>query len=882
MHVMKLFVLISTIAGFAVLYPYAIASNESHARLLREGWLIAPSRFVEERGESVSTREYQPRNWYPATVPTTVLAALVADKVYDDPFFGMNLRSIPGTAYPIGAWFSNLMMPPDSPFAGSWWYRTEFRIDPGQQRRTFWIQFDGLNFRANVWLNGHRVADANQVAGTFRSYEFDVTGAIAPDEVNVLAVEVFPPQPHDLQLSWADISPAPPDKNMGIWRPVRILATGPVAIRRMNVVSRLDLPSLQTAHIHVSADLENSTDQTIKGVIKGQIGTIQFERFLQLAAKTTDKIAFDSSEFPQLDVASPRLWWPVNMGPQNLYTARLEFVYEGQTSDEQSLSFGIRHLASEITPQGYRVFKINGRPVLIRGALWWPDMLLRNSPERQDWEIRYAVNLNLNAIRMDGKFEDQHFLELADRAGLMLMPGWLCCDHWERWSSWDKEDYSIAGESLRDVIRAFRTHPSVITWFHGDDNPPPPEVERQYTAILKEEDWPNVWQSSTRAKDTIVSGATGYKFHTGPYTWVPPSYWLTDHEAGGAFGFITEASPTAAIPPVESIRKMLPVSHLKPIDEFWNYHSSAGKFTGVDVEFTKALSARMGIPRDLEDYATKAQLMGYEAERAMFEAYGRNKYGATGILHENLNSAWPSFNWSLYDYYLRPGGGYFGAKKACEPLHVQYSYDDRSIVVVNSLYNAFSRLTVSAEAYDVHLNRLSRRSVSLDVQPDSSTTAFTISPPAAGAPMYFLRLDLKNSAGQLVSTNFYWLATAIEHPETGKYANFTGLRHLPKVSIETQAVVENRPDNEDTISVTLTNHSSHLAFFIRVMVCNEQDKEEILPVLWQDNYITLMPGEVRTLSATVKHDDLKTPNAVKISGWNVAAESIKVHSIGRE
>jgi len=848
---------------------------------LHDGWSIQSARLAPEPGEVISTVQYKPRNWYSASCPTTVLAALVALRVYPDPYPGMNLRSLPGMQYPVGEGYSLIQMPPESPFASPWWYRTEFSLSSEHRGKTVWLAFDGINFRANVWLNGKRIADAGRVAGTFRVYEFDVTGSVAFGQPNVLAVEVFPPQPHDLQLNWVDVNPAPPDKNMGIWRPVKIRVTGPVAIRNANVISHLDLPSLNAAHLTVAADLRNAAGHAMAGVLKGEIEGTKFEQAVTVESGSTKRVVFSPADFRQLNLTNPRVWWPARLGAQSLYGAKLEFSIGPQASDAQSVQFGIREVRSELTSDGHILCSVNGRRILIRGAMWWSEMLLRNSLERREWELRYALDMNLNALRMDGKFEDQEFLDLCDRCGLLLLPGWCCCDHWERWKDWEAEDRSISAASLTDRIREFRAHPSVLTWLHGDDNPPPPAVERTYTAILRENDWPNPYQTSATARTTEISGRTGYKM-TGPYSWVPPSYWLTDRNNGGAFGFIMETSPTAAIPPVESLRLMLAPGHLWPIDETWELRSGGGVFKNLSIKiFTDALNARLGQARSLEDYAFKAQLMAYEAQRAMYEAYGQRKYLATGVVHEMLNSAWPSLIWNLYDYYLRPAGAYFGTKKACEPLHVQYAYDDKSIFVVNSLYEDFPNLQLTARVYDLDLNERFAKDVVVTAPADSSTKVFTLPEIANLSTTYFVLLRLENSRQEVVSSNLYWLSTKPDVIDWDRaewfftpaksYADFSALAELPPVSLKLTSRSEPESNGEDVMHVQVENPSKHLAFFLRLRVSKGAGGDEVLPVVWQDNYFSLMPGEVRKVTATYRHRDLgEASPLVEVEGWNVA------------
>jgi len=834
--------------------------------LLREGWRIQSSADVHAAPEAISRAGFQTAGWYRATLPSTVLNALVENRVYPDPYFGMNLRSISGTHYPIAHNFSNIPMPPDSPFRHSWWYRTEFRLPAGFAGKTVWLGFDGINFRANVWLNGRQIASSAKMAGAWRLFEFDVTAAAAAGDVNTLAVEIFPPQPHDLAITFVDWNPLPPDKDMGIWRDVHLTATGPVAVRFPQVVTRLASPA--RAQLGVSAEVRNAANRAVQGVLKGRIGKIEFSQSVALGPNETRVV-----RFPEIALDQPRLWWPAPVGPQNLYLLELRFETEGTVSDETSLRFGVREVTSSLDAQNHRLFRINGRNILIRGAGYTFDMLLRSSPERQEAELKYVRDMNLNAVRLEGKLEDEHFLDLCDEYGILVFAGWCCCDHWEHWQDWDQEDRIIAAESLRDQIRRLRPHASLANWMNGSDGPPPPDIERMYIGILKELNWPNPFESSATAKPTPVSGATGVKM-TGPYDYVAPSYWLLDKTRGGAHGFNTETGPGPSPPPVESLRKMLPEDHLWPIDSCWGFHSGGGPFRTIDL-FTSALNARYGPAADLEDYARKAQAMAYEGHRAMFEAFGRNKYTATGVIQWMLNNAWPSMIWHLYDYYLRPAGSYFGAKKACEPLHVQYSYDDRSVVVVNSFYEAFPKMKVTARVLNLDMTEKFAKEAIADIGPDSSARIFTIPDIAGLTATYFVALSLEDASGKRVSSNLYWLSTRPEeldwerstwyHTPTRSFADFTALRSLPKVDLDLRCAPE-----AGTTRVTVGNPSRSLAFFVRLKLTRGTDGDEVLPVLWQDNYFSLLPGESREITAEYRAAGLgKAAPVVEVDGWNV-------------
>ena len=860
--------------------------------VLRDNWFIQPSADVHAGGEAISSVGFSTRDWYPATLPSTVMSALVEDKVYPDPYTGLNLRSIPGTTYPIFEDFSNVPMPPASPFRQSWWYRTEFKLPPEYSGRTVWLGFDGINYRANVWMNGVQIASSENVVGTWRLFNLNVTSSVKPGQANSLAVEIFPPQPRDLAITLVDWAPMPPDKEMGIWRDVHITTTGPIALRYPAVLTKLDLPSADRAMLTIRAELTNASDHPVECLVKGHIENLSFEQTVHLGPKETQVVHITPEKFPQLIIANPRLWWPAQVGRQDLYPLDLTVEVLGQVSDSAHTRFGVRQVTSKIDEKGHRIFQINGKNILIRGAGYSFDLLLRSSPEKQQAELNYVRDLNLNTVRLEGKLENEHFFDLADEMGILVMPGWCCCDQWENWPAWDKETETIAGDSLRDQIRRLERHPSVISWMYGSDFAPPPRIEKLYLGILQELDWPNPSISSAAGRTTTV-GPSGVKM-TGPYEYVAPSFWYLDTRHGGAFGFNTETSPGPAIPPVASLRRMLPPDHLWPIDSVWEYH--AGGMSHTLNVFTEALNKRYGPAKSVDAYALKAQMQAYEAHRAMMEAYGRNKYTSTGIIQWMLNNAWPSMIWHMYDWYLRPAGSYFGVKKACEPLHVQYSYDDRSIVVVNSYYQPFANLKVTAKVYNLDMTEKFSKDAELNVGSDSSTLVFTLPVIDGLSTTYFVSLTLV-SEGQVKSRNFYWLSnreetidwSRQEEDSTGEYdistwsptktfADYTALNTLPRVNLDVSAKYK-KDGQEGSTTVTVHNPTSTLALAVHLTVNKSSSgrvrregeaDNEILPVLWQDNYFALLPGETRQVTATYQIGDKNnaTPG-VEIDGWNV-------------
>jgi len=335
---------------FAMALPALLAAQ---ARIvLREGWEIQ-----SPTGER-----------YAASIPSTVISALVKKGAYPDPYFGMNLRAIPGTKYGIGMNFANVAMPEDSPFRAAWWYRTEFPLPASAAGKTVWLNFEGINYRANIWLNGQRVAGSDEAAGMYRMFEFNVTGMAKTGAANTLAVEVFPPTPNDLGLTFVDWNPMPADKDMGLVGDVFVRTSGPVAVRDPFVTTHLEG---STAHLIVHARVVNATEKVVEGKVKALAGKVALAKAVRVPAKETLRV-----ELP-FEQAHPELWWPWAMGPRNLQKLQVTFEADGAVSDRQDVTFGIREVTSEIDAQKHRLFRINGKKILIRGGGWTQDMLLR-------------------------------------------------------------------------------------------------------------------------------------------------------------------------------------------------------------------------------------------------------------------------------------------------------------------------------------------------------------------------------------------------------------------------------------------------------------------------------------------------------------------------
>ena len=868
-------------------------------------WEIQSIAKAQQGGAEVSAENFSTRDWFPVSGRATVMAGLLENGKYPDAFYSDNLRAV---EIPDGS---------GNQFVVPWWYRTRFTLAKGAHDTHTLLRTNGLLASADAWVNGHLVADRATVAGAYPVHEFDVTPWVR-EGANTLALRVYPADPQRaFSIGWVDWNPMPPDNNMGPWRGVDIVQTGPVQLRFPEVTSVLSLPDLERAALTVKVELRNFDTVPHDVSVTGEAAGISLQQSVHLDSGQTRTIAFSPSTDSRLVLNHPKVWWPVGMGEHPLYRLQLAAAVDGSTSDRASASFGIRDVSSRLTKQGYRQFFVNGKPLLIRGAGWAPDMFLRDDPKRMEAEFSYVLNLGLNTIRSEGKLEDQRFYDLADNSGIMLLPGWECCDKWESWAEtggepWNDADLNVAEASMASEARLMRNHPSVIGFLIGSDNAPPPSIAKKYVDILRAADWqtPIIASASKReATDAPVtinetpvvpktagSGAAAEPYPSGmkmdgPYDWVPPAYWYAD-KLGGAFGFDSEVSAGATIPRLEDLKRMLSPQEQ---DALWKYpklrqyHAADSWSPFATLEpFDNALAKRYGAPRDLADYAAKAQLENYDNVRAQFEAFNAHMDAAmpsTGVVYWMLNNAWPSLHWHLYDYYLNPAGAYFGAKKANEPVHIQYSYDTRAIVAVNHTLSGRQGLKASIRVRDIDGSVRYEKHVRGIELAGNRTLQLTKLPQLAGlSDTYFVELSLESSDGELISRNVYWLSTQPDQLDWAHsnwyltpvthFADLTALQSLPAAASETRASTR-RVGNDDITTVTLSIPASAktVALFQHLSIRQSAQGELVLPVLWSDNDVTLWPGESLTLTARYAAQGTATP-MVEVSGWNVPMQAV--------
>ncbi len=837
---------------------------------LADGWTLRSSAEVKDGGAVLSSPGLDMVGWCPASVPTTVLAALRKNGEYADAFSGKNLESIPGER-----------------FAGSWWYRKEFELPADKGVACARLGFDGINYRADIWLNGQRVASRDEVYGAFRTFDVDITKT-AKAGLNVLAVEVFPPQPGDFTIGFVDWNPKPPDQNMGLWRPVTLRLSGPVSVEEPFVTSKVNLETLAEADLSIMANVVNHADRAVSGSLRAELEGIALSEDLKLGPGETRTVSLTSSRHPELKLQKPRLWWPHHLGEPNLYALKLRFQAGNLISDEDTVTFGIREVADYRNEQGHRGFMVNGRQVLVRGGGWVDDLFLVEEPRVLEAKVKYTRHMNLNTIRLEGFWGSGPGLyDLCDRYGVLLMAGWSCQWEWDNYAGKPADDFGavktpedmdLVARSFRDQVVLWRNHPSVLVWMLGSDKLPRPELERKYDQVLKSYDPTRPAVMSAKGLRSEVSGDTGVKMN-GPYDYVPPVYWFEDTKNGGAFGFNTETGPGPQPPPLESLKKMLPEGHLWPIDDVWNYHCARGEF-GTLGRYLEAMNRRYGKPKDLNDFVRKAQVANYEAMRAMFEAFAAHRPVATGVIQWMLNAAWPKLYWQLYDYYLTPNGAFYGARKASQPVHILYDPANDGIYVVNDRLAPLPGAKAVLRVFDLGSREIFKDT--RDVEAGSNTTVQVGGLPAVPGrpPVYFLDLKLQDSSGELIADNFYWLSAkkdVLDYPATEwfvtpikEFADLTALDRLPGATLKVVSAFEPAGAPGQRVRVTLTNPSDAVAFFVNLTVVGRRSGRAVLPIYWDDNCVSILPGESRTLSASFSSADLQGDEPeLRVDGWNV-------------
>jgi Glycosyl hydrolase 2 galactose-binding domain-like/Exo-beta-D-glucosaminidase Ig-fold domain/Malectin domain/Glycosyl hydrolases family 2/Glycosyl hydrolases family 2, TIM barrel domain len=825
--------------------------------ILRAGWQLQEVGKVAEGGQVISRSDYAPSRWREATVPSTVLTTLVNAGVYPEPLYGENNR--PDKI-------------PDTLCRTSYWYRTTFTPPASYSGKQVWLTFKGINYIAEVWVNGRQVGS---IQGAFARGIFDVTSVVSVDKLNALAVHVLP-QPHPglthektvatgtgpnggvtgldgptflCTIGW-DWIPTIRDRDTGIWQDVVLSASGPVVLPDPSITSDLPLPRTDSADLTVQATVRNVTDSPQSGVLTGVIERIHFEENVSLAPHETRAITFSPQTTPALRLKNPRLWWPNGYGPQNLYRLHLSFSVAGAVSDAREVSFGIRKITYALPGSDNLALSVNGVPVVAKGGDWGIDEAMKRIPRgRLDAMVRMHQLANYSMIRnWVGQSTSDDLYDLCDQYGLLL---------WDEFFEPHPSDGPIPENvplylaNVREKILRYRNHPSIALWCARNEGDPPPAIGEGIQQLIRELDPIRLYQPSSTSGRGVNSG--------GPYHWRTPREYYTFGEA-----FKTEIG-SMSVPTLEAVQAMMPEKDWEVVNDDWAEHDFCAGAQQGD-RYPDIISSRYGYPANLPDFIRKAQLANYEAFRAMYEGrFAKLFRPVTGVITWMSSPAQPSFVWQLYSHDLEPNSALYGARKACEPVHIQVNQSDWHVMVINNAPQPLSGVKATTTIYNLDASRQYQHTTTLTAGPSAATDAGAVAFPDNLSAVHFVKLELRDARDRLLSENFYWRALP------GDEDNFTALNKLPTVALDLEAK-RHDTDGQCRLDARVTNPTLEVALMAHWQLRRQQSRKRVLPVFYSDNYVSLLPGESKHLTVEAAVADLGgEPPLLVVDGWNVTA-----------
>ena len=763
-----------------------------------------------------------------------------------------------------------------SQFDSPWIFTTTF---DGRKGLSHILRFEGISYSADISLNGKLIASADTTIGVFCVREFDVTPLVK--KRNTLSVKVFKAPEQCLNNGYVDWNPRPLDESMGIWRKVELISTPDVQIEDVFVRPEVNPDDLSKAAFTAEVTLINRSAKPVSGVLRGVYESGQFEIKTDLAAGETKTVKVDQN------VDKPRIWWSYDMGKPELYHLNVSFVQGDKISHSRKVRFGLRDIKGEIDPEGHRLFKLNGRPVLIKSAGWTDDIFMQDTHERTRRQIELVRNMGLNSVRFENIWsKDGYVYDVCDSLGVLTMVGWSCQWEWKGYCGLPEvgrtgcintpEFEQLAIHYFHDQLIWMRNHPSLISWGTGSDRIPNERLEEGYMKWYNQLEY-RPYVVSSKGMSSKFGGPSGMKME-GPYEYVGPEYWYVDTKMGGAYGFNTETGIGMNIPQAENVRKIVGEDHLWPLDDNWDRHCTASTSDMRSTrEERKAMTGQYGEPTGFEDFVRKAHALDYDGTRAMYEAFRCNVPHTTGIVQWMLNSAWPSLYWQQYDWYLVPTAGYYGTQKANAPVQLVFNYGDRCVWAVDETVPE-GEYTARMSIYSPDSKLIGKQETKITIKPREPRKVFgEVEGPC------FLSLELINHNGKRVADNFYCVAAKPNQFDWSKsnwyqtpiseYADLSFVTGLPRTEVLMKTVA-----NKRKYTVTLTNNSDVIAYQ-NILKAKDAAGELIPAALWSDNFFSLIPGESRTVTCTVPEGSW--PAAISFDGWNADLRQAAPDSLDR-
>ncbi|WP_229253792.1 glycosyl hydrolase 2 galactose-binding domain-containing protein [Dyadobacter sp. NIV53] len=849
---------------------------------MNSGWKCSPVLKIKADGSAISNPAYSLADWIPAVVPGTVLTTMLENKQIPDPFYGMNNEKIPDIFNTGRDYYT-------------YWFVKDFteNVKPGEQA---WLHFRGVNYSFDVYLNGKKL-NSKRHSGMFLRQSFNITAALQKNGRNRLAVIVFPPDAvgnpnggqggdgaiaknvaHQYVAGWDWIQPVR-DRNTGIWDKVLIEKTGKINIKNPHIVTLVpgqrkpDGPQ-KPATIQVSAELENPTDLPLKGILQYVLDGRKISKAVTIPAHKTTEISL-----PDLQLENPKLWWPHGYGSQQLYPLKMQFIANGVVSDEENINVGIREIQADWnTVTKSKQISVNGQRVFIKGGNWIiSDAMLRFSDVRYDAEIRFHRDMNLNLLRIWGGAltERPEFYDACDKYGILVMQDfWGSGDCNGRWldpmkldDQWTRrnypDDHNLFLESAADQIKMIRNYPSLAIWCGGNEITLPQDIMLPLRdSILTKLDGTRWFVDYSNSDDMSFNSIGGNG--DGPYG-IQPLKRFFNYKT---WPFNSEIG-SVGVGDLESLERFIPKENLiapvysvksgkEKVDSVWNYHKYIGYLDHVDA---------YGKPKDLQDFGKKAQLVNYDQYRSMMEGFSAHMWDwYTGVIIWKTQNPWTALRGQMYDYYLDPNACLYGLHNGSAPLHIMYNHADSTVMVTNNTFKHQYDMMMVVNAIDMNGKATNLGQAFVEMGPSTTRTIFPINNEIrklAQKEGTFLSLRLLNLNKEIISDNLYWLADS--------EGNYSGLNQMSKAEIDVQASVLGK----GKIEVTLMNPAKNpVAFFNRLSLVDPQTKKRILPVFYDDNYVSVLPGEKKTV--ILDYTASGELPMVSLDGWNVKEQFIQV------
>lgn len=795
-------------------------------------------------GPVISGYGYDDSSWTKAKVPGTVLTSFLEAGRWADPYYA-----------------DQQLLIPDKYMTSDFWYRAEFAYPETLEGRRIWLNLDGINWKAHVYLNGNKVAF---IEGAFKRTRKEITSLLRKDHPNVIAVHIVKhdnpgevtvqhlndPDPNggiiglDSPTFMASIGwnwmPTIPGRNIGIWNDVYLSATGDISVEDPFVKTVLPLPDTTKAFLNVEVPLRNRSKLPVEGCLEIELLGRKVALAVSVGGRQVKTVKFTASDYPQLMIDNPALWWPNGYGKQDMYDMKVSFKVGEELSDSKRVSFGVRQYSYKVENDILRV-SVNGVPVMIRGGNWgMAESMLRCDSLGYDLRVRLHRDMNLNMIRnWTGMVGDDEFYQACDKYGIMVWDDfWLA----NPLDGPDPSDEKMFIDCVEDKIRHFRNHPSVALWCGRNEGYPPARLDSAMRVLTSTLDGSRYYISHSAA--TPVSGLGPYENKSS--RWYFKNRGLTLHSEQGI-----------VVPPtLEGLKAMMPEDKLWPINDMWGMHDWTQKRVAI---YMDDMVRCFGEPQSAEDFCRKAQMLNMEACKALMESWQSRR--GSGVLVWMSHPSWPSLICQTYDWYFEPTAAFFAFKTACEQVHVLWHPETDAVQVANNTMKPQEELSAQIKVVGLDGSLLYSSENKVNVAPDSVLEVEKLDFAGYDSPVCFISLEVKDKKGNVVSRNFYWRGR--------EYMDYKAMNTMPEV-VPSVKVTKSISGGKVTLNCRINNDSSVPMVNLRLLVLDLRTGERVLPIDYEDNYISLIPGQEREVAVSFDSSSCRSGKyALYIEGWNV-------------